>query len=58
MGFVHLHVHSRFSFLDGTMEPSTIAKAAAKNGMPAVALTDSCNLYGAVQFHITVKVPV
>jgi DNA polymerase-3 subunit alpha len=50
MAFVHLHVHSQFSLLDGTMGPADIATLAAKGGMRAVALTDTCNLYGAVSF--------
>ena len=51
MSFAHLHVHSQFSLLDGTASPGAIAKRAAELGMPAVALTDTCNLYGAVAFY-------
>ncbi|MBW2254960.1 MAG: DNA polymerase III subunit alpha [Deltaproteobacteria bacterium] len=55
MAFVHLHVHSQFSLLDGTMDPAAIAALAAEAGMPAVALTDTCNLYGAVTFYKACK---
>jgi len=55
MAFVHLHVHSQYSLLDGTMDPADIAALAAGAGMPAVALTDTCNLYGAVTFHKACK---
>lgn len=55
MSFVHLHVHSQFSLLDGTASPAAIADRAAALGMPAVALTDSCNLYGAVAFYKACK---
>lgn len=51
VSFVHLHVHSQFSLLDGTASPAALADRAAALGMPAVALTDSCNLYGAVAFY-------
>jgi DNA polymerase-3 subunit alpha len=48
--FVHLHVHSQLSLLDGTASPEAIARRAADLGMKAVALTDSSNLFGAVAF--------
>ncbi len=51
MAFVHLHVHSQFSLLDGTMDPSVVASRAAELGMEAIAQTDVCNLYGAVPFY-------
>jgi len=50
MGFVHLHVHSQYSILDGTADPSKLVARAAELGMPALALTDTCNLYGGVAF--------
>ena len=55
MAFVHLHVHSQFSLLDGTMDPKAVVARAAEMGMPAVALTDTCNLYGAVPFYKAAK---
>jgi len=49
--FVHLHVHSPFSFLDGASAIEDLAAAAARFGMPALALTDHDNVGGAVRFH-------
>lgn len=51
MGFVHLHNHSWFSFLDGTAAPEALVKRAEELGMTAVALTDHNNVSGAVRFH-------
>jgi DNA polymerase-3 subunit alpha len=50
MTFVHLHGHSQCSILDASAGIEGIAARAAKEGMPAVALTDHGNLYGAVEF--------
>lgn len=50
MTFVHLHGHSQYSILDASASIDGIAERAAKEGMPAVALTDHGNLYGAVEF--------
>lgn len=50
IGFVHLHVHSSYSLLEGAMTVATIAKMAAADGQPALALTDSDNLFGALEF--------
>ncbi len=55
MAFVHLHVHSQFSLLDGAIPIKKLAPAAAALGQSAVALTDHCNLYGAVTFHQSCK---
>ena len=49
--FVHLHVHSEFSLLDGMIRMGDLAKRAASMGMPAVAVTDHGNLFGAVEFY-------
>jgi len=49
--FVHLHVHSEYSLLDGAIKMDLLAKKAASLEMPAVALTDHGNLFGAVQFY-------
>ncbi len=49
--FVHLHVHTEFSLLDGMIRTSSLAARARELGMPAVAMTDHGNLYGAVQFY-------
>ncbi|TLS51049.1 DNA polymerase III subunit alpha [Paenibacillus antri] len=49
--FVHLHVHSEYSLLDGAARISDLAKRAADFGMPALALTDHGVMYGAVPFY-------
>jgi error-prone DNA polymerase len=48
--FVHLHVHSPYSFLDGASEIEALVRKAASLGMPALALTDHDNLCAAVKF--------
>src|SRR3972149_5110800 len=48
--FAHLHVHSCFSFLDGTSTPEDLVDAAVGEGMDALAITDTNGLYGAVRF--------
>ncbi len=53
--FVHLHVHTEFSLLDGMIRTKDLAKRAAQLGMPAVAMTDHGNLYGAVDFYQNCK---
>ncbi len=49
--FVHLHVHSEYSLLDGSARISQLAKRAKDLGMDALALTDHGNMYGAVAFY-------
>jgi DNA polymerase III subunit alpha len=49
--FVHLHCHSHFSLLDGANKIDALMQKAAEENMPALALTDHGNLFGAVQFH-------
>jgi error-prone DNA polymerase len=51
MPFVHLHVHSPFSFLDGASSIADLVAAAAACGMPALAITDHDNVSAAVRFH-------
>jgi len=48
--FVHLRVHSAYSLLEGAIHPKAIAVACRKLGMPAVAITDTDNLFGALEF--------
>src|SRR4051794_37336382 len=48
--FVHLHCHSHFSLLDGASKIPALVERAKALGMPALALTDHGNLYGAVEF--------
>ena len=50
VGFVHLHVHSSYSLLEGAMKVATLAKLAKADGQPALALTDTNNLFGALEF--------
>ena len=49
--FVHLHVHSQYSLLDGAIRMKQLVKRAAELGMPSIALTDHGVLYGAVEFY-------
>ncbi len=49
--FVHLHLHTEFSLLDGMIRIKDLAKRAKELGMPAVAMTDHGNLYGAIKFY-------
>ena len=49
--FVHLHVHSEYSLLDGACRVTELARRAAELEMPAVALTDHGVMYGAVDFY-------
>ncbi len=51
MSFVHLHVHSQYSLLEATCLPKALAKKAKSFDMPAVALTDYGNMFGAVEFY-------
>lgn len=48
--FVHLRVRSAYSVLEGAIKASDMGKLALKNEMPAVAITDRCNLFGALEF--------
>jgi DNA polymerase-3 subunit alpha len=49
--FVHLHCHTDYSLLDGACEISQMMKIAAEQKMPAIAMTDHGNLFGAVEFY-------
>ncbi|MDP4995075.1 MAG: DNA polymerase III subunit alpha [Akkermansiaceae bacterium] len=49
--FVHLHLHTAYSLLDGMIRTKELAARAAELGMPAVAMTDHGNLYGAIDFY-------
>ncbi len=51
MSFVHLHVHSEYSLLDGLNKPAHIVKRAKELNQPAVALTDHGVMYGAIDFY-------
>ena len=54
-GFVHLHVHSHYSLLDGAIRIKDLVKTAKAQGSPAVALTDHGNMFGAVEFYNAAK---
>ena len=54
-GFVHLRVRSAYSLLEGAIKADAIASLAAADGMPAVALTDRANLFGALEFSVVTK---
>src|SRR6267142_485053 len=49
-GFVHLHVHSSYSLLEGAMTIARLAELAKKDRQPALALTDTDNMFGALEF--------
>src|ERR1700680_1578660 len=49
--FVHLHVHTDYSLLDGACDITELVNEAAHQGMPAVAVTDHGNLFAAERFH-------
>ncbi|MGM0464705.1 MAG: DNA polymerase III subunit alpha, partial [Bacteroidota bacterium] len=49
--FVHLHLHSQYSILDGASKISELIEIASELGMPAVALTDHGNMFGVKEFH-------
>ena len=51
MDFVHLHVHTEYSLLDGAIRIKDLVKKAKENSMKAVAITDHGNMFGAVQFY-------
>jgi len=50
VGFVHLHVHSAYSLREGALSIETLAKLAKADAMPALAITDTNNLFGALEF--------
>jgi DNA polymerase-3 subunit alpha len=50
-GFIHLRLHSEYSLVDGLIRVEALPAACAKSGMPAVAVTDVCNLFSLVKFY-------
>jgi DNA polymerase-3 subunit alpha len=54
-GFVHLRVRSAYSLLEGAIKAEGIGKLAVAAEMPAVALTDRANLFGALEFSVITK---
>ncbi len=55
MPFVHLRSHTEFSVVDGTVRIDDLVKAAAKDGQPAVAVTDLSNLFGALKLYSSAR---
>ena len=53
--FVHLHVHTEYSMLDGAARVKPLIEAAAEQGMPAIGITDHGNNFGAFDFYKTAK---
>lgn len=53
--FVHLHLHTQYSLLDGAVRIKDLMAKALGFGMPAVAMTDHGNLFGAIEFYQTAK---
>ena len=52
--FIHLRLHSIYSLLEGAMQVKALPGLCAEHGMPAVAITDTNNLFGALEFSETV----
>src|SRR5213592_4267199 len=48
--FVHLRLHTEYSIVDGSARVDDAVAAAAADGMPALAITDQSNLFGAIKF--------
>ena len=55
MSFVHLHVHSQYSILDGAASVQKLVDKALSYGHPAIALTDHGNMFGIKEFFTYVK---
>jgi len=53
--FVHLHLHSQYSLLDGAIRIEDLVAKARQYSMPAVAITDHGNMFGAVEFYLKCK---
>src|SRR5262249_40887710 len=49
--FVHLHLHTEYSLLDGACHVDELVGEAARLGIKAMAITDQANMFGAVAFH-------
>jgi len=48
--FVHLHVHTQYSMLDGQASIDSLIEKAQNDGMPAIAITDHGNMFGVKEF--------
>jgi len=55
MSYVNLHCHSHYSLLDGLGSPKKIVERAKELSMPAIAITDHGNMYGAIEMYKEAK---
>jgi DNA polymerase-3 subunit alpha len=55
MSFVHLHVHTQYSLLEGAIQTDTLFKRVVELGMKSIAITDSHNLFGAIDFYLSAE---
>ncbi|MFQ5680620.1 MAG: DNA polymerase III subunit alpha [Candidatus Omnitrophota bacterium] len=53
--FIHLHLHTQYSLLDGACRLKPLAEMAASYNMPALAITDHGNIFGAIEFYIKMQ---
>ncbi len=53
--FVHLHTHSQYSLLDGACRIDSVIELAKHHKMPALAVTDHGNMFGAIEFYMKAK---
>ena len=53
--FIHLRVHTAYSLLEGAIPVKTLIALAKKYNMPAVAMTDTGNLFGAMEFSLSAR---
>lgn len=53
--FVHLHLHTEYSLLDGACRPADVVRKAKEYGMPAVAISDHGNMFGAIEFYAAAR---
>ncbi|MDD4106792.1 MAG: PHP domain-containing protein, partial [Candidatus Shapirobacteria bacterium] len=55
MSFVHLHVHTEYSLLDGLSKIKNLVALVKEMGMNSIAITDHGNMYGAIEFYKACK---
>ena len=53
--FVHLHVHTEYSMLDGDARVGDLMAEVKAQGMPAIAMTDHGNVFGSFEFYMAAK---
>src|SRR5258708_7192811 len=53
--FVHLHLHSQYSLLESSLQLDEVVKRAVDLKMPALAVTDYGNMFGAIEFYLEAK---